>query len=290
MEFYQQQSNRGTPNDDTLWDISRYTTQLRNSEVYGNEGIGVFVTTGSIFVINSKIFGNGNHQESSSVYDSAGFYSTSFTKSTIAYNSVIRGNRGSDIHCRGDKWPNFGPFTSDGFYFPSVGFGNTNPDVSLFPHQYYFRAFGSFTPPIYSHHVHVPTSDPSRFYPSLSSFALSSSNYHTDPLVWDARLIYMEALTRMYDAEYEDAYAGLKDFIAHYYHLSELRDEVQSALTLMPFLDSAIGGDTQELVEFIEGLDAEVFDKYLKYALLKVDIMDEKYHEAMRNAHHQFPS
>jgi subtilisin family serine protease len=285
-QYYTQQSNRVEANyeyEEILWDISRFTTQIRNSEVYSNRGIGVFVTTGSIFLINTKVFGNGDvFPEGNSVYNGAGLYSTSFTKSTIAYNSVIKGNRNYDIYSRATTWPNFGPFTHTGAFYPSVGLGYTNPAVPIFPYQRYFHAFGNFTPPINSYNVYVPTTDPARFFPSLTSFSLSRNNNNVNPHVWDARELYEEAITRMYEAEYEDAYYGLKNFIGNYSSLSELKEELQSALTLLPFLASAIGGKSQEIEEFINALDEEVFEFHMKYASLKVDILDEKYLDAMQ--------
>jgi hypothetical protein len=50
----------------------------------------------------------------------------------------------------------------------------------------------------------------------------------------------MAALNNMYSTEFENAYYELKEFIRGYSNLSALEDELQSALTMLPFLASAI--------------------------------------------------
>jgi hypothetical protein len=228
-------------------------------------------------LLDSKIYSNGN----TTTDIGAGFYSTSFSSSTIAYNTIIKGNKNYDIYSRASQWPNFGPYTSSGTYFPYVGQGYTDPNVPLFPQQYYFYAFGDFTPPIQSYYVNVPTDTPSRFYPSLSSFALSSSNYNDNPIIMNARLLYMEALEKMYDTEFEDAYNDFILFISEYSAVPELKNELRATLTLLAYIASSIEGKTEELEVFIAELDEEVFDIYINYALVKLNILSHNYGAAM---------
>ncbi|MCL1826798.1 MAG: T9SS type A sorting domain-containing protein, partial [Candidatus Cloacimonetes bacterium] len=261
-------------------DTLRYVSQLRNSEVYSNQGIGVFVSTGSIFLKNTKVYGNGKDLSYvDDVYDGAGFYSTSLTRSTLSIGSIIRGNKNYDIYCRANKWPSFGLSANGSSGFSYVGCGNTNPAVFLFPQQHYFYAFGDFTPPIASYNVNVPTSDSDLFYPSLSSFDLG---YPTNPAVMNAYTQYIEALEAMYEGEYERAYDELQDFIEENADVVSLNSEVLSALTLLPYLASAIEGRTEYLNEFIAGLEEEVFGIHLGYATLTSKVLDEDYVEAMQ--------
>jgi len=70
-------------------------------------------------------------------------------------------------------------------------------------------------------------------------------------------------------------------FINLYTSIPELKDEIKSALTLLPFIASTVGGMAQDLEDFISGIDEDFFDMYLQYALVKVSILDQDYLKAM---------
>jgi len=129
--------------------------------------------------------------------------------------------------------------------------------------------------------VIVNTSDPNKFYPSYDSFAFNN-NVLIDPVLEQAQEMYFQALNKMYDGEYEDAYGEFAMFISQFSNLLDVKDFIENAIMFLPYLAAVVDESTDDVDDILDDLDGDQYEQYTQYARVKMSVIEQNYHDAIQ--------
>jgi tetratricopeptide (TPR) repeat protein len=144
-------------------------------------------------------------------------------------------------------------------------------DISSDPlDQYLLRVSFSDSPIIDCRNLIIDTSDMSRFDSVHQTFIFS------DPLLTAARILLNEGMEYMLSEDYQQAEQAMRTLISTYPTTGEAR----TALLYLPFVKKAVSDGYEDLIEFLNSIDAPNLEKSVMQAKALAYMFYEEYQTA----------
>ncbi|MCE7749739.1 MAG: T9SS type A sorting domain-containing protein, partial [Candidatus Heimdallarchaeota archaeon] len=228
---------------------------MLESQVYNNAGNGVEVRNCLYNINRSDIYNNQGY----------GYVNMGTAPSWINGTSDIYENMFSEVIAIYDCFPDF---TSDIWGNPSVVDEESSSDLM---DQYLLAALGPISSPIHVEELIVSTEDTTRFFPNYSSFIFE------EPSNIQANTLYREGMSHIENKDYVLAYDIMILIINDYPEAAVAK----KALSLLPYLNKAINGNSYALIAYIEQIQsANLEDNKVEAIAISLMTVNE-YNEAI---------
>ncbi len=234
---------------------SFYPQSIISSNIYENNGAGLDIHTCFYEVEGCSIYNNSRW----------GYASLGTVQNLIHHNTVIYDNGYAELVSIADYFPIF----QEGQYAAPCIYDEVISTVAT--DQYLLMALGPLEEPIDLGELVIETSDENRFYPSLDSFIFNPSINMT------AYLLLLVGIDYYQLKDYQMAMETMKDVIDLYPETPEAK----KALALLPYISKAGNDSTEELVFYIDQIQAEELQPEKTGAKAVVSLFEKVYEDAI---------
>jgi hypothetical protein len=238
---------------------------LRGVSIHSNTGSGIDTRCSFATLYDVHIYEN----------DMYGINSLSRHPITISNNSMIYNNGMAEVVGMGRAFPifmgykTFGPLDPMPVYPYNTVYDNTPNPTGI--NTFLLMALGDIESSIPISYLQIDTSDEDRFFPALDFFDIEPIN--TEPPF----ILLIAAITKIMDREFEMAFDSLVVLIEEYPDT----DEAANGLMLLPMVMEAMGGDTDDIEDYIATIKQETLRPFRPYIHAQIKIVKSDYANAI---------
>jgi len=233
------------------------TSTIIGSSIQSNEGIGLQVDHGFIRITDTTIIENTKW----------GIYNLSSNPIIVKGTSVIGYNGFSEVISTHKGFPQF-VWDTITFERPELK-KDSYSGGSL--DQLLIHTIQPIEASIYTNHLVIDTTDPTRFEPSISNFNFFGVG---KPL---AQTMYLEALEYAYDSDFASALIGFQNLIALYPN----EYQAKQALAMLPYIYASLHINKTALFAYLDQLDDDSLQNSIIEIKAILNIYDKQYIEAI---------